>query len=237
MSRSKAISRWEVEQRRKENEADRELIQKLVDLAGVASRESKAEFKHKLTTTIEAYRARVLADQQERPARIMAALEPVLQSARDLLARLVSLPTGLRIELQAGGVEEQLEAMISKADDRLVYWRQHVAANRPTGEGAASLDLRRSLTDIFAAHCLDVPPEDRAKERKLRDFVAYACQEIGARFPDETKNRRRFTGDHSSHCRESLMAYVAHVIDEQLRNPEARVDERKRFSRLIDVPI
>jgi hypothetical protein len=233
MPRAKAINRSEVERRPKETLVDPKLIQKLVDLAGAASPESRAELGYKLKSTVSAYRARRLADKQESPARMVAALKPGLKLSKDLLAWLKSLPVGILIELQAGCLEEYLYRIIDRAN----YWQQHVKAHRPDGEDAASLDLRRSLKDIFTAHCPDLLLEGRAKERKLRDLVAYACQEIGARFPDEKKNRQRFTGEHGSHVREKLMAYVAGVIDEQLRNHEARVALRIRFSRLVDVPI
>jgi hypothetical protein len=233
MPRAKAFSRSKVEQRwpkdPKEPPVDPALIEKLVALTGVIDPVERAQVESKLSCTIKLNRDRVLADQQERPAQIVAALKPVLRSARDLSARLNSLPVGLRLELQAGGLGEQLEALISKADDRLAYWRQHVAAHRPTGEGATSLDLRQSLTDIFAAHCLGLPPEDRAKERKLRDLVAYACQEMDVRFPDETKHRRRFMGEQKRPSKPGPKLYLR-----PLRKSAA---ERRLKRRLKDVPI
>jgi hypothetical protein len=176
-----------VEQRPKATEIDPALITKLILKAPVADKAEEKCLAPKLIWTIRHYRARVLADKQERPARIAAALKPGLKPARDLLRWLNSLPPGLRFELQAGGMEELLEALISKTKHRLAYWQRHVETHRPSGKGAASLDLRRSLIDIIAAH-------SSADERKQRNWVAFACGEIGARYPLEKKNRQRFTG-------------------------------------------
>jgi hypothetical protein len=88
-------------------------------------------------------------------------------------------------------MEGSLEALISKTNDRLAYWRRHVEAHRPTGEGTRSLDLRRSLLDIIAKY-------SSANERRRRNWAAFACRELGARYPDEKKNRGRFTGSGES---------------------------------------
>jgi hypothetical protein len=196
MPRAKAFNRSEVERRSKvigpsprvltSSLVDSTLIEKLVDLAGVGSRDSKAALKHKLAYTIEAYRARVLANQQESPARILAALKPGVKPVRKLLAWLKLLPAGVLIELQAGGLEEHLQRIIDRAN----YWRRRAETHRPAGEADAGLALRRSLIDIFTAHCPDVP------EQKRRGWVAFACRELGAPYPNEKKYRQRFRGEH-----------------------------------------
>jgi hypothetical protein len=215
MPLAKAISRSEVEQRSKETLVDPALIEKIAGRVGITDQAAK----QKLTYTIQAYRARVLALQQESPARIVAALKPGLNPARKLLEWLKLLPDGLLIELQAGGLEEHLHRIINRAN----YWQRHVEAHRQAGEGDASLDLRLSLLDIVAAHCPDAP------EWKRRRRVAFACREIGARYPNEKKHRRRFTGEQKRPSKPGPKLYLR-----PLRKSAA---ERRLQRRLKDVPI
>jgi hypothetical protein len=189
MPRAGRFSRSDVEQRPEAVQDDPVLIERLVQKAGIADPAERERCQHELTWTIRHYRERVLADKQERPARIVAALRPGLKPARDLLTWLKSLPFGLRSELQAGGMEKSLEGLVSKTNHRLAYWQRHVEAHRPSGEGAARLDLRQSLIAIIAAH-------SSVNERKQRNWVAFACGEIDAKYPNEKKNRRRFIGEH-----------------------------------------
>jgi len=199
MSRATPFNRLDVERRSNETLVEPALIERLVKAARITDRDERGQFEYKLNCTIQAYRARVLADKQERPAKIVAALEPGLKSAKECLAWFDALPVGVLSAQQAGDIRTSLDAIISTIENRLVYWQQHVAANRPAGEGAASLDLRRSLTDIITAHWPDVPDatqqQKRFNERERRGWVAFACSEIGAKYPDEKKNRRRFIGE------------------------------------------
>jgi len=208
--RADRFSRSDVEQRPKASEIDPALIKRLIlkVLVGRLGRElirtrrkliqTIRQLIPQLISTIRHYRQRVLADEQERPARMVAALKPGLKPARAVLAWLNSLPVGVLMELQAGGMQTSLEALIPRIENRVAYWQRHVAAQRPTGEDARNRELRWSLTDIITAHWPD-PPEateqqKRANERGRRNWVAFACKEIGAKYPNEKKNRRRFTG-------------------------------------------
>jgi hypothetical protein len=199
MPRATPLSRLEVEQRAKKPLVDPALTEKLVEIAGAASKDTKEKLRHKLNCTVSAFLARRLGDKQESPARILAAFKPGLKPARKLLAWLDTLPVGVLIELQAGGLkkhlrglEEHLHRIINRAD----YWQRHVKAHRPTGEGAASLDLRQSLKDIYNEHCLSLRQKNpKERKRHLDDLVARASKMIGARYPNERKHRGRFTGE------------------------------------------
>jgi hypothetical protein len=219
MPRADRFSRSDVEQRPKALQDDPVLIKRLVQKAPIADPAKKERCQHDLTGTIAHYRARVLADKQERPARKVAALRPGLKPAKDLLAWLKSLPSSLRFELQAGGMEGSLEALITKTNDRLAYWRRHVEAHRLTGEGTASLDLRRSLIDIIVKY-------SSAGERARRNWVAFVCGQIGARYPHEKKNRRRFTGAGGHKLKTS-----------KRRKKHIRIRPSEAERRLKDVPI
>jgi hypothetical protein len=234
MPLAKPFSRSDVERRSMEALVDPALIEKFVARTGVTNSSERTQIEYKLSWTIKSYLARALADEQERPARKEAAVKPVRQYARGLLAQLKALPDGLRSELRAGGLEEQLAELISKADDLLPCWRKHVAAHRPFGEEDASLALRLSLIDIFTTHCPDAP------EQRRRKWAAFVCREIDAPYPNEKTHRRRFMGEHKRderHSREGLMTYVAGVIEDQLREHEARLQLSAKFSALKDHPI
>jgi len=202
MPKAKPVSRSDVERRSKEPQEELQvcelaLINKLVRRAGVTDQAETAKFKESLDCTIREYRLRVLvAEKQERPAQIVAALKPGVKAAKELLSWLDSLPVSVLIELQAGGVKEFCERVIN----REAYWQGHVNAHRPAGEGDASLALRRTLTAIITAHRPDPPnataEQKRFKEQRLRDWVAFACREIGAKYPHHKKHRRRFIGEH-----------------------------------------
>jgi hypothetical protein len=186
MAKAKALYRSEVERRPQETEVKSALIEKIAKRAGITDQ----AVKQKLTYTIQAYRARALADQQERPARMVAAIEPVLQSARDAAAQLNALPAGVLTGQQQGSIQTFLKGAIRALTERAGYWRKHIAAHRPLGEEAASLALRLSLIDICTTHFPDVP------EWKIRQRVAWICHEIGAPCPNEKNDRKRFMGEH-----------------------------------------
>ena len=207
MPRAKPFKQVDVKRRSKALEVDRALVERLVRGAEIAIPEKRNELTFELISAIKAYRAKGIVAKQERPAQLVAALKPGLGPARKLLHWLKSLPLSVRFELKAGGIEESLldleiltNALLCERNKRIKSWQTHVHRNRPTGEGAASLALRQSLTD-FAARCWTGSPETasererRAKEKKIRSWVAFACAEIGARYPNEKKNRARFTGE------------------------------------------
>jgi hypothetical protein len=199
MPRADRFSRSDVEQRPKASEIDPALITKLV-LKAAEKKRPERELIQQLISTIRHYRQRGLADKQERAARIVAALKPGLKPARNLSTWLNSLPVGLLIELQAGGIRTSLEALVSRIEHRAAYWQRRVAAHRPTGEDARNRDLRWSLTDIITEHWPDAPDatdrQKRTNKRERHRWVAFACREIGANYPNEKKNRRRFIGEH-----------------------------------------
>jgi hypothetical protein len=227
MPRAKPINRSEVERREKETLVDPELIEKLADLAGAASKDTKEKLRYKLNCTVSAFFARRLADKQESPARIVAALKPGLNPARKLLAWLKSLPVSVLIELQAGG----LEAFVHRLEKQAAYWQRHVEAHRPTGEDAASLALRWFLKDIYNEHCLSLRHKKNPKERKrhLDDLVARASKMIGARYPNERKNRGRFTGEQKPPSKRGPKLYLRPLLKSEA--------ERRLELELKDFPI
>src|SRR5262249_47122832 len=152
MPRAKPFSRLDVEQRSKKTEVNPALIDKLVRRVGVSGRAQKEKPRYKVRWTIPAYRARILAGQEERPARQVAALNPGLKLARDGLAWLDSLPMGVLTGSQAGDTKTCLEALVARIENRVAYWQRHVKTHRPAGEGAVGLGLRRALTAIHAAN-------------------------------------------------------------------------------------
>jgi len=205
MPKAKPFSRSDVKQRAKKPLVDPALTEKLVEIAGAASTDTKEKLRHKLNCTVSAFFARRRGDKQESPARIVAALKPGLKPARKLLAWLDTLPVGVLIELQAGGVKEFCERVI----DCEAYWRGQVKTHRPAGEGAASLDLRLSLKDIYDNHCVGLRnkiPEER--ERHLNDLVTQASKMIGARYPNEREHRGRFMGEQKRPSKRGPRLYV-----------------------------
>ena len=226
MPRATPFSRLEVQQRSQERLVNPALIEKLVEIAGAASKDTKEKLRCKLSCAVSAFFARRLADKQESPARIVAALKPGVKAVKNLLAWLDSLPVGVLIELQAGGLEEHLHRIINRAN----YWQRHVEAHRPTGEGAANLVLRWSLKDTYNEHCLSLRHKN-AKERKqhLDDLVARASKMIGARYPNERKHRGRFTGEQKHPSKRGPKLYLR-----PLRKSAA---ERRLERELKDFPI
>jgi hypothetical protein len=80
-----------------------------------------------------------------------------------------------------------LKELIARTERRSAYWRKHAEQHRPAGEGDISTWLRRNLTVIIDTHS-DKP------ERYRRRWVADTAKAIGAKYPNETKNKRRFLG-------------------------------------------
>jgi hypothetical protein len=200
MPRATPLSRMEVERRATKPLVDPALTEKLVEIAGAASKDTKEKLRYKLDCTVSAFLARRLGDKQESPARILAAFKPGLKPAKKLLTWLDTLPVGMLVELQAGGLKEHLRGLeehLSRIMKQVDYWQRHVKAHRPTGEGAAGLALRQSLKNIYNEHCLSLRRHKNPKERKqhLDDLVARASKMIGAKYPNERKHRRRFSGE------------------------------------------
>lgn len=205
MTRSSPFTQAEVQQRsvtkrdpdfaQEEAECDAGLIQDLMRKASVPET-VRERFCCEVRQAIWTYRVRVLADKQERSARTVTALRRGLGLTKKLSGWLQALPRGVRLGLREGGVEKRLDdlavlldALSSNTENRVAYYQGHVEVHRPTGEADASLSLRRSLSDIFTRHS----PNQREPYR--RRLVAKALKSIGARYPDEKKNRGRFTGE------------------------------------------
>jgi hypothetical protein len=230
MPRADRLSRSDVEQRLKASQIDRALIARLVLKApeikrpGRKLKRPRRKLIRQLISTIKHYRQRVLADEQERPARIVAALKPGLKPARELLEWLNSLPVSVLIELRAGGILSTLP----RIKNRVAYWQRRVAAHRPAGEDARNRELRWSLTDIITAHWPDPPDATDRQKRTNRwerhRWVAFTCKQIGAKYPNEKKNRRRFIGEHKP---EASKRWRKH----------SRIRQSKAERRLKDVPI
>jgi hypothetical protein len=134
---------------------------------------------------------------------------------------------GVLIELRAGSIQTSLEALIPRIKNRMAYWQRRVAAHRPTGEDARNHELRSSLTYIITAHWPDPPDatdrQKRTNKWKRHRWVAFACREIGAKYPNEKKNRRRFIGEHKPKA--------------SRRKKYSRIRKSKAERRLKDVPI
>jgi hypothetical protein len=83
------------------------------------------------------------------------------------------------------------------------------------------------LIDIITAHWPDSPDatdqQKRTNNRERQRWVAFACREIGAKYPNEKKNRRRFIGEHKPKA--------------SRQKKHRRIRQSKAERRLKDVPI
>ena len=162
--------------------------------------------------TIWAYRARIIADKQERPARVVATLKRGEGHNKEVvrMAQVTSPKCPLRIargrdRRLAQRVSRPPDALGSNAKKRSAYWQGHVVLHRPSGAANASLTLRQSLIDIITRFSPDDPSDSERQKRKNRHnrdrWVATAAKAIGAKYPDEKKNRgaihRRANGQHA----------------------------------------
>ena len=144
-----------------------------------------ARLVSEIEQAIRTYRLTELADYQEGPAHIVAALNPGLPVAKQLRIWLDTLPQAVRMSLKVPAVESQLNELIARIDERVEHWQAKVRAG-PIGHRAAGLSLRQSLCAILA--------KDIDNERKKRRAMANILRAAGIKFPDEKKNRRKFTG-------------------------------------------
>jgi hypothetical protein len=172
------------------------LNKKLMELG--VSEAAREVAERQVRQAIQACNARLIADSQERPAKIVAALKPGLKSANELRKWLDSLPQGVRLELRVGGLEDLLVELLERIENRMGYWRKHVDAHRPAGEGDARLFLRRCLIEILQEHLPDrldaTNDQKRANERRRLLRVAKALADAAIKFPNQRKNRKKFTG-------------------------------------------
>ena len=189
-----------------------------------------------------AYLATVIANKQERPARKVASLKQGAARAKKLLEWLKSLPPSLRLELRAEGIEGLLndlavllDALGSNAKKQSAYWQGHVESHRPTGAANASLSLRQSLMDLVTRFSPGDPSDSDRQKRKNRHnwdrWVATAAKAIGARYPDEKKNRRRFTGE------QAVNTQTTGKKTPKRRRREQSKEERERTRRLARVDL
>jgi hypothetical protein len=254
MPRAKPFVRSDVDKRPQTLRVDPQLIGELVKKAALAPkvRDSsqhvegtphivgrmapEEQLAHELEYAIKAYRAKVMAFKQERPAKIVATLKKGLKWTKKLSEWLAQLPASVRLELIAGGVEGTLEdlailleALASNTKSRIARREKHIRAHRPAGEGAASLSLRRSLIDLIARYCPDASTSNgrqkRVGERKRRSWVALAVERIGARYPNEKNERGRFTGERSTRTRTAQVASPA--APRQRPSKQARAREKR----------
>jgi hypothetical protein len=191
---NRSETRWAPSLAQEEAERDARIIDALARKASIPET-TRERFCCEVREAIWLYREKVLAQRQERPARIVAALRQGLSRTKKLSEWLKSLSQGVRLELHAGNAERLLgdlanllEALSTNIKGRSAYWRKHVETNRPAGQGSASLALRQSLMHFVTKHS----PE--TSQRQIRSCVAYALNAIGAKYPNEKKNRQRFTG-------------------------------------------
>jgi hypothetical protein len=194
MPRATYFSRSEVERRGTDALVDCDLLKRLSLKAPIPD-QAREMLKYELRDTVWHYRTLIIARNQERPARNVAALKRGLGSSKRLLESLNSLPPSLRMELRAGGVEQFLEdlkvlikELVAGAQSRSAYWQTHVVQHRPSGESDVGTWLRQDLTAIIAKH-------SAAAEPIRRRWVADVAKAIGAKYPHEKKNKKRFLGE------------------------------------------
>jgi hypothetical protein len=184
MPRAKAFTRSDVKARAQVT-LDPDLIRKIeknLEHAGIKPPKLN-RVACEIEQAIRTHKLRICADDQERPARIVAILKPGLRLTKERRQQwLDKLPQSLRLDLGVPG-PEGLTARIKK---RLDYWQAKVRPQRPFGKGQARLDLRQTLLDFLAGH-ID-------NEHKRRQPVADILTEAGVKFPNEKKNRGKFTG-------------------------------------------
>jgi hypothetical protein len=162
---------------------------------------SRQRFQEEITEAIKVYRARRIADQQENPARIIAALKPGKRAARVMLKWLRSLPQSVRLPLRKGATETWLTEWIASIDASLTDLQK----KRRHRGGNAGIDLRRNLIAICAEHLPDAhdatDPQRQAKAKKRERLVADILSFAAIKFPNEKKNRKRFTGANRQRAR------------------------------------
>jgi hypothetical protein len=186
LPRAKPFSRADVESRKvlyKAFSLDPAVIEKIkaiLKFEGVAAANVE-RLVSEIGQAIRTYKATGHANRQESPARIVAALKPGLPLAKGLRVWLSTLPPWLRFDLKIPELEELFDRIKKLSDD----WQRKARAG-PVGHGYAALSLRDSLRSILA--------NDIKNEPERRRAVANILRAEGIRFPDEKKNRRKFTG-------------------------------------------
>jgi hypothetical protein len=184
MPRAQPFTRTDLDARAREkaNTLDPDLIEKikLILKSDNATAANVERLASEVAQTIQTYNLTVLADHQESPARIVAALKPGLPLAKGLREWLEMLPQSVRFELKT----PEAEALFGRIKEQLAKWQAKVRAG-PIGRGAAR-NIRQSLSSILA--------KDIANERKRRKIAAHILAEASIDFPNEKKNRKKFIG-------------------------------------------
>jgi hypothetical protein len=185
MPRATAFHRADVKRRKALYELSLEpdvidKIKAILKFEGVAVADVE-QLVTKIEQTFRTYNVTMLADYQENPARIVAALKQGLRLAEQMREWLSTLPESVRFDLKT----PELETLPLRIKKRLAYWHEHKHAGR-IAHGATALSLRQSLMSIVAEDIRDKHKRDRA--------VADILTPAAIKFPNEKKNRGRFTG-------------------------------------------
>jgi hypothetical protein len=192
--------------------AEQKFIDKLSKAAGIAPSDPHG-FSYKLKIAIAAYRVRELAHRQERPAAIVAALKPVLKTAKalqdgctarrkaGLLKRIYALPASLRFDLRAGGLEEMLRTrgklkelnaalteLIEHGDAKLSQLKTRIREGAPAGSATIGAAFREQVLMMLDEHCPD------ASEAKRIQWAGDVWAAIGDSQLDPQKHAAQFKG-------------------------------------------
>jgi hypothetical protein len=194
--------------------ADQLTIDKLVKAAGIAAA-AQREFAYKMKTAIAAYRVRLLAHQQERPAAIVATIKPVLEAAQTLqqrytlerqvllLRHLLALPDSLRFDLRTGAIERVLRMQTTSAKRfrRLTVsvrgliepgkaqqsrLQDKIAAGAPTGSAAIGAAFRELVLMTLDEYRPDTPDAQR------RQWAGDVWEQVGDAALEPKKHAKRF---------------------------------------------
>jgi hypothetical protein len=189
MPRSHAFTKADIEFRANiAADVDATLIADLAKIAHIREAD-RQRFEGELGEILRGHALWMLAEKQEHPARMIAALRPGLGPANQTLRWLESLPCGCRLSLRAGNTESQLRELITGVEQELSRLQNLRAPNRLAGPARIGRWLRGSLLELFVRFANDSLPE-----RSTRKLVADALVRMGVRFPDEKKNRAQFVG-------------------------------------------
>ncbi len=168
--------------------ADQLTIDKLVKAAGIAAA-AQREFAYKMKTAIAAYRVRLLAHQQERPAA--------------MLRHLLALPDSLRFDLRTGAIERVLRMQTTSAKRfrRLTVsvrgliepgkaqqsrLQDKIAAGAPTGSAAIGAAFRELVLMTLDEYRPDTPDAQR------RQWAGDVWEQVGDAALEPKKHAKRF---------------------------------------------
>ncbi len=220
MSRADAFTQSDITKRALETEVDPAFIERLAISARIPD-SAREQFAYEIKHALRAYHARVLAAQQERPTRIVAALKIGLKPTNELLKWLRALPEWMRLDLQAVGIEGLLGELTLNIKRQTDYWKAHVAKNRPAGQVEIRRGLQQCLCAIHVTHCRD------KNDRRRRRWIADVLRELGVTSADEKKDRKRFEGGRRVSHAGSASGHVAPPVPEESEEARARAKRLK----------